>query len=267
MVGFQVRVRDDPGMTRPSVLATALTLVLGTGLLAIAPAASQALPAGSAATVVVGSPAVADDGPTNEFYSAPPADLLGRSSAAPDAVARPKPPATKGTITGQVVGPNGTPLRKALVTGVRFSDLGLPVDLSEEKRVLARTDGSGRFTLKQLREPYLVRICSESVSSGGGGHKDVRSGECDQESSKRFTPSYLGPDGNLNSWMRHTQMFKPVGHRSLGRVVVQPSAVITGTFRDGPGRRVYLTRIDGSTAATTITDDKGKYRFEVAPGP
>ena len=37
--------------------------------------------------------------------------------------------------------------------------------------MLARTNGSGRFTLKQLREPYLIRVCSESVSGGGGGHR------------------------------------------------------------------------------------------------
>ena len=183
-------------------------------------------------------------------------------------MSRPKPPPTKGKVTGQVVGPNGTPIRNALVTGIRFSDLGLPVDLSEERRVLARTDGSGHFTLKQLREPYLVRVCSESVSSGGGGHRAQRSGECDQESSKRITPSYLGPDGNLNSWMRHTRMFRPQQPtRALGRIVVQPPAVVTGTFRGGPDRVVYLTRTDGSIAAQTITDDKGGYRFEVAPGP
>ena len=75
--------------------------------------------------------------------------------------------------------------------------------------MLARTNRNGGFTLKQLREPYLIRVCSESVSSGGGGHRAQRSGECDQESSKRFTPSYLGPDGNLNSWMRHTRFFQP----------------------------------------------------------
>ena len=109
-----------------------------------------------------------------------------------------------------MVGPNGTPIRHALVTGIRFSDLGLPVDLSEEKRVLAPAPtAAAAFTLKQLREPYLVRVCSEAVSSGGGGHRAQRSGECDQESSKRITPSYLGPDGNLNSWMRHTRMFRP----------------------------------------------------------
>ena len=34
-----------------------------------------------------------------------------------------------------------------------------------------------------------------------------------------------------------------------------------------PNRRVYLTRIDGSIAATTIADGQGDYRFEVAPGP
>src|SRR6185436_1213174 len=184
----------------------------------------------------------------------------------PRADRRPKPPPTKGTVTGQVTGPNGTPIANALVTGIRFSDLGLPVDVTEEKRVLARTYRSGRFTLKQLREPYLIRVCSESVS-GGGGHRARRSGECDQESSKRFTPSYLGPDGNLNSWMRHTRFFHPqLPHRALGRIVVQPPAVVTGTWKDGANRLLHLTRIDGSIAAQTVTDGKGGYRFEVAPG-
>ena len=48
---------------------------------------------------------------------------------------------------------------------------------------------------------------------------------------------------------------------------MQPPAVVTGTWKDGPNRVLYLTRIDGSIAAQTITDGKGGYRFEVAPGP
>ena len=67
--------------------------------------------------------------------------------------------------------------------------------------------------------------------------------------------------------MRHTRFFQPQQHRSLGRIVVQPPAVVTGTWKDGPNRVLYLTRIDGSIAAQTITDGKGGYRFEVAPGP
>ena len=247
-------------MTRPFALATSLTLALAGTVLVLAPQASEAQPPAARETTGDGSP--------NTFYSAPP-DFLGRQDPAPATHAsRPKPPKTKGTITGQVVGPNGTPIPHALVTGIRFSDLGLPVDLSEEKRVIARTNGSGRFTLKQLREPYLVRVCSESKSAGGGGHRAQGSGECDQESSKRFTPSYVGPDGTLNSWMRHTRMFRPQQpQRSLGRITVQPPAVVAGTFKDGADRVVYLTRIDGSIAAQTITDGKGNFRFEVAPGP
>jgi protocatechuate 3,4-dioxygenase beta subunit len=241
--------------------ASSLTLVLaGTLLLGAPQGAAAALPKAARAIAL-------DDGGPNIFYSSPP-DLLTQREKPQAHAARPKPPPTKGTVTGQVVGPNGTPIRNALVTGVRFSDLGLAVDVSEEKRVLARTDNSGRFTLKQLREPYLVRVCSESVSSGGG-HRAGRSGECDQDSTKRFTPSYFGPDGNFNSWMRHTRMFRPKQpNRSLGRIVVQPPAVVTGTWKvDGANRQLNLTRIDGSVAATTVTDGKGNYRFEVAPGP
>ena len=255
--------RDDPGMTwtRPVALGTSVALaVAGAVLLTPAPGV-QAQPR-------LGQSVDRGDGGPNSYFSTPP-DPLAAKTTAPRADRRPKPPPTKGTVTGQVTGPNGKPIANALVTGIRFSDLGLPVDVTEEKRVLARTNGSGRFTLKQLREPYLVRVCSESVSSGGGGHRAQRSGECDQESSKRFTPSYLGPDGNLNSWMRHTRFFRPQQPgRNLGRVVVQPPAVVTGTWKvDGANRVLNLTRVDGSVAATTVTDGKGLYRFEVAPGP
>ena len=264
------RAPTDCGMirvmtrTRPLAVATSLTFVLaGAALLPPQHSAAAAPPAPPVAQV-----ADRGDGGPNAYFSTPPNPLAAKARA-PRADRRPKPPPTKGTVTGQVTGPNGTPIPRALVTGIRFSDLGLPVDVTEEKRVLARTNGSGRFTIKQLREPYLIRVCSESVSSGGGGHRARRSGECDQESSKRFTPSYLGPDGNLNSWMRHTRFFPPqLPHRSVGRVVVQPPAVVTGTWKvDGANRVLNLTRIDGSVAATTITDGKGNFRFEVAPGP
>ncbi|QIG42152.1 carboxypeptidase regulatory-like domain-containing protein [Nocardioides anomalus] len=249
---------------------TSLALVASGALLLDAPAPARA-------ATVVAAPAAQGDGGPNTYLSSPPELVAGRTAA--PAPARPEPPKTRGTITGQVVGPGGTPIPNALVTGVRFSDLGLPVDRTEEKPVLARTNGRGQFSLKQLREPYLVRICSESVSSGGArtevraeraseGHRARRSGECDQESSKRFTPTWLGPDGNLPSWMRHTRMYQPVAHRSMGRIVVQPTAVVTGTWKvDGADRTIYLTRIDGSIAAQTQTDAQGQYRFEVAPGP
>jgi protocatechuate 3,4-dioxygenase beta subunit len=262
-----------PGMTRTravAFLATSLTLALCGSALLLPPPGAQAQPRAAHPLHVEAAGA----GGPNRYYSAPPDPIAGRAPGhhprGRHLAQRPKPPKTKGTVTGRVTGPNGKPIRNALVTGIRFSDLGLPVDLSEEKRVLARTNGSGFFSLKQLKEPYLVRICSESVSAGGGGHRaSRRSGECAQDSSKRFTPSYVGPDGTLNSWMRHTRFFQPQRpRRDLGRVVVQPPAVVTGTWRaDGANRILNLTRVDGSVAATTLTDDKGGYRFEVAPGP
>ena len=252
-------------MTRTRLaLAPALTLALAGALLL--PQGADAAPRAHRATATA---ALAGDGGPNQYFSTPPDPLAARAPVR-HTDKRPKPPPTKGRVTGQVTGPNGTPIAHALVTGIRFSDLGLPVDRTEEKLVLARTDRSGHFSLPQLREPYLVRVCSEAAGSSGGGHRAAGgSGECDQESTKRFTPSYVGPDGNLNSWMRHTRFFSPVQPgRSLGRVVVQPPAVVTGTWKlDGANRLLYLTRIDGSIAAQTVTDDKGNYRFEVAPGP
>jgi len=251
--------------TRPVALATSLSLALAGTVLALAPQQAQAQPS----TVAPFAATAPDDGGPNTYLSSPTEVLPSTRQRPAVQQKRPKPPPTKGTVTGRVVGPQGKPIRNALVMGIRFSDLGRPIDLTEEKRVLARTDKAGRFKLKQLRERYLIRVCSESVSDdSGGGHRVIRSGECDQETTKRFTPSYVGPDGTFNSWMRHTRMFRPaLPTRALGRIVVQPPAVASGTWKDGANRLLYLTRIDGSIAATAFTDEKGAYRFEVAPGP
>lgn len=191
-----------------------------------------------------------------------PASSAGTAEAAGAAaadVARPTPPPTKGFVTGRVLSADGKPVVGALVTGVRFSDLGLPVDRTEEKLVLARTDSQGRFRLPQLRERYLVRVCDEQD----------RNQDCDREAAtKTFAPTYVGPDGARYSWVKHTRLFspKPAG-RSLGVVRAKVSAVLTGTFREGgPYRSVHLTRGDGSIADTVQTDEAGRYRFEVAPG-
>src|SRR3954447_4920462 len=260
--------------TRPLAVATSLSVALAGAVLLLPQPGAEAQPRATHA-----SASAAHDGGPNTYLSTPPDPFAARARHRHPRQ-RPKAPPTRGTVTGQVTGPNGTPIPNALVTGIRFSDLGLPVDLSGERRVLARTNGSGHFPLRQLREPYVIRVCSEAVSSGHArtevraqraskGHRAKKSGECDQESSKRFTPSYVGPDGNLNSWMRQTRFFHPVQpRRNLGRVVVQPPAVVTGTWKgDGAGRALRLTRVDGSVAAQTVTDGEGDYRFEVAPGP
>ena len=176
-VGVAARNRDDPAMTRPVGLATSLTLALAGTVLVLAPHASEAQPA----------PAQAPETalPTPSTACRP--HQLGRPTARPAAHASRPSRRDQGHDHRPGRRTQRHPDPHALVTGIRFSDLGLPVDVTEEKRVLARTNGSGRFTLKQLREPYLVRVCSESKSAGGGGHRARRSGECDQESSKRFT--------------------------------------------------------------------------------
>jgi hypothetical protein len=54
--------------------------------------------------------------------------------------------------------------------------------------------------------------------------------------------------------------------RSIGEVTVKASAVLAGTFKDGADQMVYLLRGDDSVADRAFTDEKGKYRFEVAGG-
>src|SRR5262245_22345994 len=142
-------------MTRtPLALATSLALAVSGALLLAPPGAEAQPPVAALATTA------ADDGGPNTYFSSPDGVLDERETSRPAQAKRPKPPPTKGTITGQVVGPGGTPIPRALVTGIRFSDLAQDVGPSQEKAVIARTNGAGQFTLKQLREPYLIRVCS-----------------------------------------------------------------------------------------------------------
>ncbi|WP_205474993.1 collagen binding domain-containing protein [Nocardioides sp. SYSU D00038] len=244
----------------PAVL---LALALGTATLAaVAPAPASAGTAATTRAMPAQARGVVLD---STYYSRPPALLGGAERAEPEegggprrAGARPEPPPTRGVVTGRVVGPAGKPIRNALVMGIRYSDLGAPIDLTTEKRVVARTGKKGTFRLKQLRRPYLVRICKDQQ----------RSQECtDDLAVKHFTPTWVGPDGVTTSWLRHSRMFAPKRKgRSLGTVKVKSSAVLSGTFTDGANRTVLLTRGNGSVAARTTTDASGRYRFEVAPG-
>ena len=161
-------------------------------------------------------------------------------------------------MTGRVIGPGGKPVKQGLVYGVRYSDLGLPVDFSEEERVVTRTTANGFFRLPQLTEQYLVRVCAAEPGAV----------ECSTDPVvKSFAPSYVGPGGTTVSWLRQTSMFPPrKPSRSIGEVTVKASAVLAGTFRGGENQTVYLLRGDNTVADRAFTDEDGKYRFEVAGG-
>lgn len=191
------------------------------------------------------------------YYSTPPA-LTETEPAAREVRAKPKPPPTKGYVAGRVIGPGGKPVRNALVYGVRFSDLGRGIDFSQEARVVAYTNANGFFRLKQLTERYLVRVCPAEPEAV----------ECSTDNViKNFQSSYVGPEGTTVSWLRQTSMFPPkAGSRSVGTITVKSSAALAGTFRGGANQQVYLLRGDNSVADRAFTDEKGRYRFEVAGG-
>jgi protocatechuate 3,4-dioxygenase beta subunit len=241
-----------------------------TPLLVSVLAVTTAAPATSASSATSASPRVraaaavtADESRTWEdtYYSTPPSltDIETETRpAAPQRRAKPKPPPTKGFVAGRVMGPGGKPVKNALVYGVRFSDLGRGIDFSEEARVVARTTAAGFFRLKQLTERYLVRICPAEPDAV----------ECSTDNVvKNFQSSYVGPEGTTVSWLRQTSMFVPAPRsRSIGTVTVKSSAALAGTFKGAENELVYLLRGDDSIADRTITDEKGRYRFEVAGG-
>jgi len=244
-------------VTRTRLARPALLLVptlVAAGLAAPSPTA------GAAPAAPVGAPPAAESRTWDAtYYSSPPrlAEPTADAGAPADRGA-PQPPPTSGFVTGRVVGPGGKPVKQALVYGVRYSDLGLPVDFSEEERVVTRTAANGFFRLRQLTERYLVRICA--AEAGGV--------ECSTDPVvKSFAPSYVGPDGTTVSWLRQTSMFPPrKPSRSIGEITVKASAVLAGTFRGGENQAVYLLRGDDSIADRAFTDEKGRYRFEVAGG-
>ena len=246
--------------TEPVALVTSLTFVLAGAALLLPPPGAQALPR-------VGQAAHRGDGGPNTYFSTPPDPLAGRTRA-PKADRRPKPPPTRGSVTGQVTGPNGSSIPNARVTGIRFSDLGLPVDVTEEKQELARTNGSGRDHAEAapgaVPDPGLLRVGVRAAAASGAALRRVRPGE------QQAVHTVLPRPGRQPQQLDAAHPLLPpaaLPHRALGRIVVQPPAVVTGTWKDGANRLLNLTRIDGSIAAQMVTDGKGGYRFEVAPGP
>ena len=241
-----------PPSLRPALLLAPALMAAG---LATPSPSSSAPPA----VAVAASPVAESRTWEGTYYSSPPPLLEATADAAPPADrAAPKPPPTSGFVTGRVIGPGGRPVKQGLVYGVRYSDLGLPVDFSEEERVVTRTTAGGFFRLPQLTERYLVRICAAEAGAV----------ECSTDPAvKSFTPSYVGPSGTTVSWLRQTSMFPPrKPSRSIGEVTVKASAVLAGTVKGGEDQTVYLLRGDNSIADRAFTDEKGKYRFEVAGG-
>lgn len=246
-------------MTLPRLRRLTLVLALPLALAGLAvPTPAAAATGAGAVSAPLAEPRAWDA----TYYSSPPA-LDGGAAAAPTAsaeraAAKPKPPPTRGLVTGRVLSSKGKPVKGALVYGVRYSDLGLPVDFSEERRVVTRTAANGTFRLRQLTERYLVRICAAEPGAV----------ECSTDpTTKTFAPTYVGPDGVTASWLRHTSMFEPRRPaRALGDVTMKSSAALVGTFKGGPHQMVYLLRGDGSVADRAMTDEDGRYRFEVAGG-
>ena len=184
--------RDDPGMTRTRrfALATSLTLAVAGAVLLLLRRPGYR-PSHPSAGWGIG--ATAGRTPTS-------ACRRTRWRVKPArADRRPKPPPTKGTVTGAVTGPNGTPIANALVTGIRFSDLGLPVDVTR-KRVLARTtaaagsrSGSSGSRTWSGSAPSPCPVAAGAI---GPGCLAGATGE------QREVHAVLrGPDGDLNSWI------------------------------------------------------------------
>ena len=228
-----------------------LLLVVAWNVLAPVPAYAKS----PADTPVTSEPSV--KGP---FLSTPPtvpgtAPIVQKRRAAAEG---PIPAPTNGYVTGRVLAPNGRALAGVLLQGIRYSDLGPGINYFYEQPVLARTNADGRFRLRQLTERYLIRACDAPAD-------DV---QCTEDpAGKRFTPSYVGPDGTTASWLQQTRFFSPLlPSRSIGTITVKPSAVLEGTFMGGADRTVRLLRRNDTVANRTRTDESGHFRFEVSPG-
>jgi Carboxypeptidase regulatory-like domain len=252
----QPRARSRSPIIRPR--SGRVSAVLAAVLLAGATAVTLTPTPASAAPSPVGR--TAEPPVTDGYLSAPPRLGPRAPVSRPStrrAVDPPQAP-TRGHVTGRVLAPDGKPLAGLLVQGVRFNDLGPGIDFSEESPVIARTGADGRFRLRQLRERYLIRVCDAEAGAdqcGGDAAPD------------RYAATYVGPDGLRSSWVTQTRLFAPrTPTRGVGTITMRRYAVLNGTFTGGPGRTVRLLRGNGTEAATTRTDGRGRFRFRVVPG-
>src|SRR3954467_10029167 len=96
--------------TRPLAVATSLSVALAGAVLLLQQPGVEAQPRATHA-----SASAAHDGGPNTYLSTPPDPVAAAKARHRHTGRRPKAPPTRGTVTGQVTGPNGTPIPNALV--------------------------------------------------------------------------------------------------------------------------------------------------------
>lgn len=164
-----------------------------------------------------------------------------------------------GWVTGVVVDTSGNPVEGALVNVLsarEIPDLEI-LDSSTDRR--AYTDADGRFRVRQDARGFLVQVCDH--------HPDAPT-SCTSPSEAAHLMRYVGPDGQFDSWVPHTDRYDATPtDLEIGTVEVQDPARIEGTLEGATSESIQLMRLNDTVAWNGQTDQDGDFAFEgLAPG-
>ncbi|TIC85066.1 hypothetical protein E8D34_13405 [Nocardioides sp. GY 10113] len=164
-----------------------------------------------------------------------------------------------GWVTGVVVDTSGNPVEGALVNVLpprRIPDLEL-LDSTTDRR--AHTDADGRFRVRQDSRGFLIQVCDD--------HSDAPT-SCTLPSDAAHLMRYVGPDGQFDSWVLHTDLYDATAtDLEVGTVEVQDPARIEGTLEGAAFERIQLMRLNDTVAWNGQTDQHGAFAFEgLVPG-
>lgn len=168
-------------------------------------------------------------------------------------------PSGLGWVTGVVVDRSGDPVEGALVNVLpprEIPEFGMLDDTTDRWAV---TDADGRFRVRQGRHGFLVQVCD---------HDEERRATCTQLTEADHLIRYVGPDGQYDSWLQHTDLYDASGTDvEVGTIEVQPTAKIEGTLTGARFESIQVMRLNDTKSLDGQTDGEGRFSIEgLAPG-
>ncbi|HYG94628.1 MAG TPA: carboxypeptidase regulatory-like domain-containing protein [Nocardioides sp.] len=178
----------------------------------------------------------------------------------PPATAAAGPDGAAGWVTGVVVDTAGNPVEGAMVTVLPPRQVPERGVLDPRTSRTDLTDAAGEFRVRQSSRGFLVMVCEPEPEAPGACKETV--GGVD------YLLRYVGPDGQLESWMQHTRLFDATAAElELGEIEVQPQAEVLGTIEGANHELVQLMRGNDTVAFNQETDARGNYSFKgLVPG-
>lgn len=177
---------------------------------------------------------------------------LSPAAAAPDAD-------QLGWVTGVVVDADGSPVKGAMVNVLPPREIPEAGILDEGTDRSTVTGADGRFKVRQAAQGFLVQVCDNDPE---------RPWSCVPLQEADYLVRYVGPDGRLDSWVQHTDLYDASAtDLALGEVAVQPTARVRGTLAGARSEAIEVMRLNDTVAFHGETDAEGRFSIDgLAPG-